>query len=208
MSQPRPPTPSRGPGIADLLWLVAATAAAMGFYPVFLGWHGPQFNTPGKVILDMKQRGPVWFPIHVTFWVQLASIFLLAWTLALVPIRLRRPRPPFHRLLRQPGAVAVLATVAAVVASLACWGLLALPTLFGSRIFVDSMVSQFYPIPFRAFNFLLTAVGHSVLAAWSVLALSRRWRPERSWIDRSGRALGVGWIVLLPANHWSAFITL
>ncbi len=36
--------------------------------------------------------------------------------------------------------------------------------------------------------------GFSVAAIWVLLALSGRWRPERSWIDRLGRLLGVAWI--------------
>jgi hypothetical protein len=36
--------------------------------------------------------------------------------------------------------------------------------------------------------------GFTVAAIWSLLALSGRWRPERSWIDRLGRLLGVAWI--------------
>jgi hypothetical protein len=38
-------------------------------------------------------------------------------------------------------------------------------------------------------------VSYAVLAAWTILFLSHRGRPERSWIDRAGRALGICWIV-------------
>jgi hypothetical protein len=37
----------------------------------------------------------------------------------------------------------------------------------------------------------------AVLGSWLALALSRRFRPERSWIDRAGRALGLYWVLLL-----------
>lgn len=36
--------------------------------------------------------------------------------------------------------------------------------------------------------------GYSVAAVWLLLALSGHWRPERSWIDRLGRVLGLVWI--------------
>jgi hypothetical protein len=36
--------------------------------------------------------------------------------------------------------------------------------------------------------------GWTVAAIWLLLALSGLWRPERSWIDRLGRLLGVVWI--------------
>jgi hypothetical protein len=36
--------------------------------------------------------------------------------------------------------------------------------------------------------------GFTVAAIWLLLALSGRWRPERSWIDRLGRLLGLVWM--------------
>lgn len=41
--------------------------------------------------------------------------------------------------------------------------------------------------------------GYTVAAIWMLLALSGRWRPERSWIDRLGRLLGVAWIACAVA---------
>ena len=39
-----------------------------------------------------------------------------------------------------------------------------------------------------------------VATAWMALALGRRWRPEPSWVDRTGRALGFAWIGLMFAR--------
>jgi hypothetical protein len=36
----------------------------------------------------------------------------------------------------------------------------------------------------------------AVAGAWLILLLAGWWRPEPSWIDRLGRVLGLGWIVL------------
>jgi hypothetical protein len=36
--------------------------------------------------------------------------------------------------------------------------------------------------------------GPAVAAVWLVLAMSGRWRPEKSWIDRLARLLGATWI--------------
>jgi hypothetical protein len=41
----------------------------------------------------------------------------------------------------------------------------------------------------------LTLADGLIFSAWFVLAVSGRWRPEPSWIDRSGRVLAVAWIV-------------
>ena len=197
---------SRGPGVFDLLLLIAATAAAMGFVRVFLPWYRPEFDSPWKVIDDMRARGPIGAPFHVFYWVQLASPFLWCWTFALIPIRLRQPRPAWRRLMRQPGAVACFSATLAVLASLATWGLLAIPSLFGSRLVADSLAGQIYPLDFRVYMFALASVGFAVASAWGVLAVSRRWRAEPSWIDRTGRVLGVVWVVTLPLNQWAALI--
>jgi hypothetical protein len=45
--------------------------------------------------------------------------------------------------------------------------------------------------------------GFVVAGAWIALALAGRWRPERSWIDRLGRAIGVFWIA--AAIHFLIF---
>jgi hypothetical protein len=39
------------------------------------------------------------------------------------------------------------------------------------------------------------AASYAVLVTWALLALSRRGRPERSWIDRAGCVLGVTWML-------------
>jgi hypothetical protein len=42
--------------------------------------------------------------------------------------------------------------------------------------------------------------GFAVAGAWLALALGGRWRPEPSWIDRLGRAVGWLWIAALMVN--------
>jgi hypothetical protein len=41
----------------------------------------------------------------------------------------------------------------------------------------------------------------AVVGSWLALAISRRWRPERSWIDRAGRILGLYWAFLFVTQH-------
>jgi hypothetical protein len=36
------------------------------------------------------------------------------------------------------------------------------------------------------------------MCSWITLALTGRWRSERSWIDRAGRLIGVVWLIELP----------
>jgi hypothetical protein len=39
-------------------------------------------------------------------------------------------------------------------------------------------------------------ISVAVIAVWAILFLSGRGRPEASWIDRTGRALGICWIAV------------
>jgi hypothetical protein len=57
-----------------------------------------------------------------------------------------------------------------------------------------------HDIVLESFPFLCSpGVGIAVIVAWSVLWANRRWRPEPSWIDRTGRLLGVYWVGLALA---------
>jgi hypothetical protein len=51
----------------------------------------------------------------------------------------------------------------------------------------------------------MALVGVSVAASWILLLMSGAWRPERGWIDRTGRALGCFWIATLPLTGWWDF---
>jgi hypothetical protein len=101
-------------------------------------------------------------------------VLLLVGSLAFVLMRLRRPRPPLGSVLLQPGMVAVEAMLAGVV--------------FGLGLAV-SEVAAIYG---------MLALSSAVLLAWAALALAGWWRPEPGWIDRLGRALGIGWCLLIP----------
>jgi hypothetical protein len=94
--------------------------------------------------------------------------FLFAYAFTLLALRLVSPRPPAAELLRQPGLWASAGLVLGVALMLTL-------RLFQPAIFPSS-----------------------VALAWLGLALSGRWRAERSWIDRSGRIVGACWLALLP----------
>jgi hypothetical protein len=46
-----------------------------------------------------------------------------------------------------------------------------------------------------AYLIVANDAGFSVLAAWFALVLAGRWRPEPTWVDRTGRVLGLFSIV-------------
>ena len=99
--------------------------------------------------------------------------FLILWTIGLLALRFRRPRPSPGMLWRQPGWCACVTAVAAYVAGLA-----------------EEAVIEF-PCP-------TVVVPSAVLVAWIVLALIRRWTAEPSWIDRAGLCLGLAWVAMVP----------
>jgi hypothetical protein len=133
-----------------------------------------------------------------------AAAFLVPLTLALLILRLRRPRPPLVLCLRQPGAVACF--IAAIF--------LVLEVL---NHFLDltyrllDVIQLRYSIP----SYKLTAVvlrsltlfdsiafsigaapGLAVAGAYSALWSAGLWRKESSWIDRAGQILGWCWIAV------------
>jgi hypothetical protein len=104
------------------------------------------------------------------------SYLLLRPTLAVLTLvqpvmRLRSPRPPFRDLVRQSGFVACLAVLA------------------GTLIFVD-----LWWLAIIGNSWLLVQAA-VLLLLWPVLGIAP-WHSEASWIDRFGRGVGWGWIVV------------
>lgn len=119
---------------------------------------------------------------------------LAAWTVAAFVLRLRRPRPAFPILMRQPGAVATLVVLLLVL----------LAGAFGVLAWVVKAGLNHYGIPISGgapldviLFFGSFLAGSGVTGAWLGLALSGRRRTEAGWIDLMGRAVGTLWIVYL-----------
>ncbi len=103
----------------------------------------------------------------------LAFPFLLAWSIGLLVLRLRRPRPELPGLWRQPGWCGCAGAVVGVALGLA-----------------EEAVVE-WPAP--------TVIAPAMAGlSWVVLLVTRRWSAEASWIDRAGRCLAVAWIVMIP----------
>ena len=111
--------------------------------------------------------------IHEIF-VELLVAVLLGLTLVQPVLRLSRPRPPFREVMRQPGFVACLGVIIGTLIAADLWWL--------ARVDVG-------------FWFTLAAV---LFLLWPLLGVYP-WRPEASWVDRLGRAVGWGWIIATAA---------
>jgi hypothetical protein len=113
------------------------------------------------------------------------SVVLMPVTWTVLALRVLGPRPRRHRSFYPPGLAACLAVSAASLLNL-CFG--SDPTLnrFPGSLDIISfaVLRAVQPLPLVA----------AVSGIWLILFFDRRWRPEKSWIDRMGRCLGFYWL--------------
>ncbi len=138
-----------------------------------------------RFMYSFQESGP--FPFQeVGVKVNMGSIWVvLIFMLALIPLRLRHPRPPIAHLWRQPGWLACNAV-----------GLTFTINLFWAIPSIIPVVSrQSGPLLDQAINWLIVSMTFetgrgsviAVAAAWATLALAVGWESEKGWIDRTGR---------------------
>jgi hypothetical protein len=142
--------------------------------------------------IDRTNSGAFWELTWIVDYLCRAFLYqiLIAATIATLLLRLLSPRPSARRLFRQPGTVALTAALTGIGLALL---VRAGPTLRHWRHYYETQL---------AFDETLTYLwsccgrlaGVCVASSWITLALSGRFRPEQSWLDRMGRAIGVLWI--------------
>jgi hypothetical protein len=178
------PMPPRRFNLGDGLILVAVAAFTLAMLRAG-GWFERlprRFQIWCETLPTMvKDSWPyvVWGPLQrdtvATFVDELLQLIfpvLAGLTLAQPLMRLRQPRPTPRELVRQSGLAACLAVV------------------LGTLVLVD--LSWVAHIDFPGPVILLPLL----LLLWPVLGLPP-WRSEASWIDRLGRGVGWGWLVLV-----------
>jgi hypothetical protein len=171
--------PTRRMTLLDAMILIAATAGGLAMI------RGP---VPG-VLHILPSSPPIPFliprPALDAGLLTLAAWPLPAmWTLALLTIRLRPPRPPWRRLSRQPGVTACCA-----VAFVALFNTLLLAGL-SLKVGFDGDLFPVTALP----------VGLAVAVTWATLRMGGRWRPVPSPLDRAGRLLGAYWVAMIPLS--------
>ncbi|WP_435008512.1 hypothetical protein P12x_005719 [Tundrisphaera lichenicola] len=173
--------PIRPLTLMDVMVLVAATAAAFAMERFFEGKVGVRatLNLPG----DWLQR----------LWVGMPTYLAVSWSLALIPLRWAGLRPSTSRIARQPGMVACVATIGAMILGIGLNAAQAAMTLS-----VDQPGMTYTYSPNYYWYGGTGMIGPVVTGAWVALALGGRWSPERSWIDRLGRLLGAYWVISFP----------
>jgi hypothetical protein len=163
----------------------------------FPGWG----LRPGMSLME------VWYWVYRRNCMLLVSSIILA--AALLALRMRQPRPRFRRLMRQPGTVACWAIVFVVV--LRGLGVLegtVLARIAGLKwhqlVFdLDGIDWGYYPaLVFSEAENVAPQMCLAVAVSWVLLLVSGQWRPEPSWIDRMGRALGMYYVLMIPIFLW------
>jgi hypothetical protein len=173
--------------LLDAMILVAATACGLA---VDGGLNALIRSTNGLDSMDLLGAlfGDRDYPELAGLLMLMTMPVAAAWTLALIPLRLLKPRPSLRRLARQPGWMAACAFAVALAFSSAVFG--------GLVAVIDRTQSFVMMVTVGLSPLLAVGFASAIVATWLTLILGRHWRPERSWLDRSGRALGVFWIVL------------
>lgn len=165
--------------IADAMILVVAGAVA-----ALLGRSiAPSLNEPPP-----SGFAAIW--LYVAWVQQVGSCAAVPGMAAMIAIRLRRPRPSRLRLSYQPGFVACVAVMASLIPGLAWYASIRHRPGFQRSWAFD-----------QVWYCVTEWSNTAVLGAWIALILARRWRPEPSWIDRTGRVLGFFWIGLLVLSY-------
>ena len=136
------------------------------------------------------------YMLTITNSIRLAEPALMAWSVVLLLLRLRRPRPHWSRMILQPGTiVGVVSVLVLLLESLQLGFITFLYRVSGFEFWKgDHWNHQWVAVR----SWVLEAswqVALGVFITWSILALSRQWQPEPSWIDRMGRILGLLWIL-------------
>ncbi len=177
------PRPSRKVTILDGMILVAAVACG---FALRRGTEGPS-----EGVIEPTN----WFGRNTREPVRAVLPFLLTLTPAVLLMRLQRPRPRWPKLARQPGMAACCAAIMPIA--------LTLLALAHERWTRDPSSDEF-AWAWVVNSYVLTEggaiAGVWVLGAWLALGLSGRRRAERSGIDRLGRTIGVGWLLVLAVE--------
>ena len=172
--------------LIDAIVLVAATAAGFAVgravHPIDRGYGGFTRDAVADYAVSLS----------------------LMWALAVLALNLTRYRATRRELACRPGFTAVVGIVIERLADLLYYAVIfPLEDAFLRRVsFFDLPVFLSELLYLSITNVVRGSSSAGVVAAvWIVTALAGCWRAEKTWLDRTGRALGVFWL-LCSAAYW------
>jgi hypothetical protein len=124
---------------------------------------------------------------------------IMAFTIAVLFLRFRKPRPRSRLIFRHPGAMGCSAAFLALLIAI----LALTPTTLQSL-----GKPNFHGWMFNVWLIISRGAGMAVAGAWLTLAMSGQWRAAGDWIERMGQVLSVAWMLALLleiALAWSSF---
>ncbi len=130
--------------------------------------------------------------------IQLPTPLLFALGIAALICRVMPPCPPWERVARQPGviALAILAFVMGINATIVFTGVMLEFAVTDMPGRVVGGAPFLLPDAGELFIYQIIGAGPSVMVCWTLQIVMGWWEAERSWIDRLGRTLGVCLIVI------------
>lgn len=169
--------------LVDAMVLIAAIAIALVLIRPF--WKEVYF-TPMR-----SPREAILFGLSVEVILEPLALTL---SLAVGLLRLRKPRPRLRRVFRQPGMAACMAAFSVAIITVLIYNIFYMMIFSSLRIAQSGHLFSFFPdgeFWFVMFSF----TGWAVAAVWTTLWLAGNCRAEPGWIDRTGRALGIYWVL-------------
>ena len=177
------PAPRRRFTIADGMIFVVAFAVSAAILRAYM---------PGFFRLESARSAifpDPWGALKAYFWLSdVGTCVAIPSTVALLVVRVLAPRPGWARLANQPGFVASVAVLAALV-----------PGLAEVLSIIHRPGFQTVAGYEQAWDHATRWCSSTVIGSWFALAMTRRWRADPSWIDRTGRIMGFYWL-LIPTS--------
>lgn len=180
------PDQPRGAGRAftllDAMVLVAAVAAGFG---AVRGWIVLRSWMPQNDNGSLPPRLSGYRDAYAAY-----RLALLPVTMAVLPLSLRRPRPPLRELWGRHGTVVPIVVALTILACLLDER--GFPFAVGYYYLYASPAQRLFHVVNEAVS--ISRAATAVVVAWSALALAGCWKPEASWVGRLGRVLGFAWV--------------
>jgi hypothetical protein len=181
---------TRQPNLGDVMILVVACAVAMAIMKQADPLQSLQATLipPSQTTMStsLSLSLDVWVLLWIERWI---SPMLVTLAVAILVIRLRRPRPSFRQLWQRPGVLALALSILVMI-------FVSLLALVRYLVHETGLVTNLGLMIRFSDVFRETAYygGALTLGSWLTLAFSRRFRCTRDWIEQVSILLGSCWI--------------